>query len=462
MEQNLKEKFDNFSPTDYRYFVEDLKPYLTERAFIKYKARVETALVKVLAKFKIISREIAREIVQAADSITAEEVYEEEKRIKHDIRALVNCIRNRVSLKARPYIHFLATSYDIVDTANALRYKDASLKVIIPEMIRLEKTWMSLAERYKDVVQIGRTHGQHAEPITFGFALAQYVNRWGNRILKLKEATNNLVGKFSGAVGAYNASSLFFNNPEEFERAVLSEVGLNPANISTQILPPEPVVDFYHAIISSFGVLANFCDDMRNLQRSEIAEVGEEFEEEQVGSSTMPQKKNPLNFENVKSMWKVFMSRMITVYCDQISEHQRDLTNSCSQRYLPEVLVGFTAGVRRMAKVSSKLQIDKTNMEKNLRMSEGLIVAEPLYILLAFQGYSDAHEYMRKLSMRSLKDNQSLIEMIKKDKNLKPYLEKLTASQKEIIENPSKYTGIASKKVEVINKLWRRKLGLGE
>ncbi|MCD6231114.1 adenylosuccinate lyase [Candidatus Aerophobetes bacterium] len=462
MEQNLKEKFDNFSPTDYRYFVEDLKPYLTERAFIKYKARVEAALVKVLAKFKIISREIAREIVQAADSITAEEVYEEEKRIKHDIRALVNCIRNRVSLKARPYIHFLATSYDIVDTANALRYKDASLKVIIPEMIRLEKTWMSLAERYKDVVQIGRTHGQHAEPITFGFALAQYVNRWGNRILKLKEATNNLVGKFSGAVGAYNASSLFFNNPEEFERAVLSEVGLNPANISTQILPPEPVVDFYHAIISSFGVLANFCDDMRNLQRSEIAEVGEEFEEEQVGSSTMPQKKNPLNFENVKSMWKVFMSRMITVYCDQISEHQRDLTNSCSQRYLPEVLVGFTAGVRRMAKVSSKLQIDKTNMEKNLRMSEGLIVAEPLYILLAFQGYSDAHEYMRKLSMRSLKDNQSLIEMIKKDKNLKPYLEKLTASQKEIIENPSKYTGIASKKVEVINKLWRRKLELGE
>jgi len=180
MEQNLKEKFDNFSPTDYRYFVEDLKPYLTERAFIKYKARVEAALVKVLAKFKIISREIAREIVQAADSITAEEVYEEEKRIKHDIRALVNCIRNRVSLKARPYIHFLATSYDIVDTANALRYKDASLKVIIPEMIRLEKTWMSLAERYKDVVQIGRTHGQHAEPITFGFALAQYVNRWGN------------------------------------------------------------------------------------------------------------------------------------------------------------------------------------------------------------------------------------------------------------------------------------------
>jgi len=462
MEQNLKEKFDNFSPTDYRYFVEDLKPYLTERAFIKYKARVEAALVKVLAKFKIISREIAREIVQAADSITAEEVYEEEKRIKHDIRALVNCIRNRVSLKARPYIHFLATSYDIVDTANALRYKDASLKVIIPEMIRLEKIWMALAERYKDGVQIGRTHGQHAEPITFGFALAQYVNRWGNRILKLKEATNNLVGKFSGAVGAYNASSLFFNNPEEFERAVLSEVGLKPANISTQILPPEPVVDFYHAIISSFGVLANFCDDMRNLQRSEIAEVGEEFEEEQVGSSTMPQKKNPLNFENVKSMWKVFMSRMITVYCDQISEHQRDLTNSCSQRYLPEVLVGFTAGVRRMAKVSSKLQIDKTNMEKNLRMSEGLIVAEPLYILLAFQGYSDAHEYMRKLSMKSLKDNQSLIEMIKKDKNLKPYLEKLTASQKEIIENPSKYTGIASKKVEVINKLWRRKLGLGE
>lgn len=111
---------------------------------------------------------------------------------------------------------------------------------------------------------------------------------------------------------------------------------------------------------------------MRNLQRSEIAEVSEEFEERQVGSSTMPQKRNPINFENVKSMWKVFMPRMVTIYSDQISEHQRDLTNSCSQRYLPELLLAFDSGIRRMIKVSSKLQVDRSNMLKNFKISEAI------------------------------------------------------------------------------------------
>ena len=137
---------------------------------------------------------------------------------------------------------------------------------------------------------------------------------------------------------------------------------LKPAEISTQIIPPEPLSDFIHTLVSSFSVLANFSDDMRHLQRSEIAEVGEAFEEEQVGSSTMPQKRNPINFENVKSMWKAFMPRMLTVYMDGISEHQRDLTNSCSQRYLPELLVAFDSSIRRMINVSSRLKVDKKNI----------------------------------------------------------------------------------------------------
>lgn len=436
-------RYDLFSPTDYRYSVDDLRPYLSEEAYIRYKLKVECALAKVICK----SKQIAREIIKAADSITAEEVYKEEKRVRHDIRALVNCIRNKVSKKARPYVHLCATSYDIVDTANVLRYKDAAVKVILPDMVRLERIWIDLARRYKDILQIGRTHGQHAEPITFGFAIAQYVDRWGGRILKLREAVENLVGKFSGAVGAYNSSSLFFDNPEEFEKSVLAELGLKPANISTQIVPPEPIADFYHAVISGFGVLANFSDDMRHLQRSEIGEVGEFFESKQVGSSTMPHKRNPINFENVKSMWKLFMPRMVTVYMDQISEHQRDLTNSCSQRYLPEILVGFTGSVRRLINICGRLQVDKENMQKNFRMSKDLIIAEPLYILLAAQGHPDAHECVRKLTMGSLKD-----------KSLKPYLDKFTPSQRKILKDPAKYIGIASKKAEKIIRYWDKQL----
>jgi adenylosuccinate lyase len=453
-----KMDFNIFSPTDYRYSIEDLKPYLTEEAFIKYKVRVEQALAKALAKRGLISQEIANEIIQATDEITAEEVYAEEKRIKHDIRALVNCIRNKVSDKAKPYVHLFATSYDIVDTANALRYKEATNKVILPDMVRLQEIWIELAKRYKDTLQIGRTHGQHAEPITFGFAIVLYVDRWGNRILKLKEATENLVGKFSGAVGAYNASSLFFADPEEFERDILQELGLKPASISTQIIPPEPLTDFCHTITSSFGVLANFSDDMRHLQRSEIAEVGEEFSQDQVGSSTMPQKRNPINFENVKSMWKAFMPRMVSIYMDQISEHQRDLTNSCSQRYIPELLVGFCSSIRRMIRVCSKLEVDQNNMLKNFKMSEASLTAEPLYILLALQDHPDSHEYVRKKTFESFQTNKSLYDLLQEDESIKSYLKRFTPLQKEIILNPAKYTGIASRKTEKIVGIWKGRL----
>jgi len=456
----MEKDLNLFSPIDYRYSVNELKEYLSEEAFIRYKAKVEAALIKVLSKRNFISEKICREIVEATEKVLPQEVYEEEKRIKHDIRALVNCIRKKVSEKANPYVHLFATSYDIVDTANVMRYRDAVENVILPDMIRLERIWMEISLRYKDTLQIGRTHGQHAEPITFGFSIALYVHRWGERIVKVKEAKENLKGKFSGAVGAYNASSLFFENPEEFEREVLSELGLKPAEISTQIIPPEPIVDFFHSIITSFGVLANFADDMRHLQRSEIGEVGEAFEEKQVGSSTMPQKKNPINFENVKSMWKAFLPRILTVYMDQISEHQRDLTNSCSQRFLPEILVAFDSSVRRMIRISEKLQVDAENMEKNFKMSEFKIIAEPLYILLAVSGHPDAHEYVRGKVMESIKEKKPLYKLIMEDKSIKGYLEKIDERQKEILHNPSKYTGISSKKVEKIVNLWKERLSI--
>lgn len=450
--------FSLFSPTDYRYSIKALEPYLSEEAFINYQAQVEGALAKTLAKHGIGSPKIAEEIVQAATKVTAKEVYEEENRIKHDVRALVNMIRKRVSDEAKPFVHVTATSMDIKDTANALRYRDATEKIILPDMVALEKTWTDLAREEKNTVQIGRTHGQHAEPITFGFAIAQYVNRWGDRILKVKEASNNLVGKFSGAVGAYNAATLFFEDPESFEKELLEELELRPAEISTQIVPPEPVTDFIHSVVSSFGVLANFARDMRNLQRSEIGEVGEPFEEGQVGSSAMPQKRNPIDFENVESMWKKFVPHMVTMYLDQISEHQRDLTNSCSQRYTPELLVAFDSAVRRMNRFSQKLQLDRRNMKRNLELNKDKIIAEPLYNLLAFYGHPDAHEHVRRLTMESYRTGKPLTEVALTDKELQPYLKKFTPSQMEVISNPSKYLGIASKKTEKIIELWEKRL----
>jgi len=451
-------RFSVCSPTDSRYSVQELNRYLSAEAFVRYKAMVEKALVETLAKRGICPENVAGEIAAATDSVTAQEVAEEEKRVIHDIRALVNVIRRKVSDQAKPYVHLTATSYDIVDTANTLRYRQAVESVIIPDMVKLEKIWIELAKRERDTVQIGRTHGQFAEPTTFGFAVAHYVNRWGNRIIKLKESSQTLVGKFSGAVGAYNASSLFIKDPEEFEREVLSSLGLKPALVSTQIVPPEPTTDLIHSVISAWGVLANFSRDMRHLQRSEIGEVGEAFEEERVGSSTMPHKRNPESFENIESLWKEFVPRMTTKYLDQVSEHQRDLTNSASQRYDSEFFMVFDFCVRRLCKVCQKLVVDKMNMAKNLDLALPSIGAEPLYVLLASTGHPDAHECVRRLSLEASRVGRSVVDLALSDQSLQPYLKKLSSKQVDLIRDPSKYLGIASFKVDKVLAYWEKRL----
>ena len=458
--------FDTISPLDFRYYgrnkrvFDKLQPYLSETAFVRYALKVESALGIVLAKNRICSKKIAEEIEKACAQATPERVYAEEDRIRHNIRALANCIRNVVSEEAKPFVHFTATSYDIIATADALRYKDFANNVLIPELLEFEFTLINLALREKDTLQIGRTHGQHAEPITFGFAIAQYVDRLGNSIPKIKKSANNLRGKMAGAVGAYNASSLFFENPIKFEEEVMSDLGLKPSPISTQIVEAEFLVDYLNDVISAFGILANLSDDMRHLQRNEIGEVGEFFEEKQVGSSTMPQKRNPINFENVKSMWKEFMPRIFTIYMDQISEHQRDLTNSASMRFIPELLAGFYVSIVRLNKVMSNLVVDKQNMKKNFDMNKHLVIAEPLYILLAANGHPDAHEYMREMTLKAQLEKKPLIALVKKDKSIKHYFKKFNKKQIETIENPEKYIGVAAEKTENVCGYWKKELKL--
>tara|TARA_Y100000310_G_scaffold331012_1_gene403806 strand:- start:708 stop:2375 length:1668 start_codon:yes stop_codon:yes gene_type:complete len=455
--------FDAISPLDFRYcsspeISEKLLPFLTEEAFIKYAAKVEASLAITLAKRNICSNKIAREIENASKQVTAYGVYEEEDKIKHNIRALANKIRDNVSEEAKPYVHLSTTSYDIIATADSARFKDFTNNLLLPQLIKLEKTLIRLAMRERMTLQIGRTHGQYASPVTFGFAMAHYVSRLGRRIKAIKITGNNLRGKVSGAVGAYNATSILIKDVENFERELLSLLNLKPSPTSTQIVEPEFMVDYLNAIISCFGVLANLADDMRHLQRSEIAEVGEFFDSKQVGSSTMPQKRNPINFENVKSMWKEFMPRITTMYMDQISEHQRDLTNSASMRFIPEILAGFYSTLVRLEKVMSNLQVDQVNIKNNFEHGKKVVIAEPLYIMLAGLGHDDAHEAVRKLTLESQKSGKTLISLAKRDLELKKYFDKMDQRQLSILNNPEKYTGIASLKTKKICDFWRKEL----
>ncbi len=451
-------RFDDISPIDSRYRDRAVDPYLTYAATIRYQARVEAALAASMAEAGICDRAVAAAIAGAADRVTADEVAGEEAKTRHDLRALVNVIRSKVPDEAKRFVHLGATSYDIVDTANALRYRECVERVVIPAVASVVARCIAIAEAEAETTQIGRTHGRHAEPVTFGFALASYVSRLGDRIGRLQYFSRRLPGKLSGAVGAYNALGLLSLDPRALERGFLASLGLEPRTSSTQIVEPEGWSDLAHACLSTLGVMANLADDMRHLQRTEIAEVAEAFAAGQVGSSTMPHKRNPVSFENVKSVWKAMAPRIVTTYMDQISEHQRDLTNSASQRFLGEILAATTYAARRLAASLEGIRVDRDRLHSNLALTRGAIVAEPLYVLLAKYGHPDAHEAVRRLTLEADRTGRPLMEVATVDADVRTYLAKLTPGERTVIDQPEEYRGLAAEVARDVAATWRERL----
>lgn len=462
---SLFSPFEMACPLDARYYGADekffarLKPYVSEAAYINYQVRVEVALAEVLAARNVAPVSLPAEIEKAWTEFTVEDVYEEERRIGHVVRALVNCIRDRVSEQSRPFVHLFATSNDITDTATALRYKELTRDVIIPSLFDLEQTLINIARKHETTVQIGRTHGKYAEPITFGYFVANYVARLGNRIEFIDRARSELRGKLSGAVGAHNATAIALEDPEGLELEVLRRLDLRPTDtqVSTQIVHPEYISDLVHGMVSAFSVIANLADDIRHLHRSEIGEAQEVYDEARVGSSTMPHKLNPKNFEFVKSMWKAFMPRMTTVYMDQISEHQRDLTNSASSRFLTEFFTAFTYSVERLSAAMKNLDVRSDAMKKNLAETKGETLAEPLYILLSAKGHPDGHTYARKLVAESRATGRPLADLIWEDKEVAAYLQDLTPRQLSVLQAPDSYVGSSARRTHETCDAWQRR-----
>ena len=460
--------FDAASPFDARYYFADadffakLNPYVSENAQVRYLAKVEAALAATLADCKVCSRKVAAEIARAAENVKPEEVYEEERRIQHNIRALVNCIGKQVSAKAKPFVHLFATSADIMDTARALCLADVTRVVIVPDLIALEKQLIRMARAHAATPQMGRTHGQHAVPMTFGFAVALYVSRLGQRIESIVTAAKNLRGKFAGAVGAYNALALLSPEPAKIEAALMVKLGLAAPEISTQVTQPEYVADYVYALTACWGVFANLADDFRHLQRSEIREIRDRKAADPttqiVGSSTMPHKVNPKDFENVKSMWKAYVPRLLTVLMDQISEHQRDLTNSASMRFVMEHVAAFAYAIRRLSMTLDAIEPDVARMREILDDGKDPITAEPLYVLLAMHGHPEGHEKARVLARDARIQKRPLSHLLREDAGIARYLAKMTPEQLAILDDPAKYLGSAEARTRMLCDEWEAKV----
>ncbi|MEW5816736.1 MAG: lyase family protein, partial [Spirochaetota bacterium] len=417
--------YENISPLDHRYYIANkeifskLSEYLSEEASIRYCLKVEIALLKTHINRHLDNfRHYIEVLVNLENKIDPDEVYREEEKTRHNIRALVNVINRKLPPELQPFVHLGATSADILDTAVSLRIKDAFINVVQPLLIDVENELIRICAIEAETPQVGRTHGQHAVPITFGFALAEYVSRLGKSILELKRLTGQLKGKLAGAVGAYNAMSLIVKDPEEIEKEVMSNLGLEPSEYSTQLIEPEYLLRLLLEMNVAFGILANLADDLRHLQRSEIGELKESYTKEQVGSSTMPQKRNPWNSEHIKSLWKAFAPRVLTFYMDQISEHQRDLTNSASSRFVADYIAGFSAAAARMKQVLSSLYIDRKKMYANLYLTKDMLLSEAAYILLSISGIGDAHEKIKQITLACEKNGISLLEALGREDNL--------------------------------------------
>ncbi len=454
--------FENISCIDHRYSLseakafEGLSKYISEEASVQSFAKCEAALVKAHLKVRgQLDDKKAAALDQAAANIDPEEVYKEEEKTKHNIRALVNVLKTKVPADLGPLVHLGATSVDILDTALSCRMRDVTQNVVLPELKELEKNLCAIAEREADTPQVGRTHGQHAVPITFGWSIAEFVSRLGKSILRIEELSKQLKGKLAGPVGSYNGPSMIVQDPEELEKTYLGFLGLEPSEYSNQLVEPEYLLRLLLEMNVAFGIIANLADDLRNLQRSEIGEVFEYFASTQVGSSTMPQKRNPWNSEHVKSLWKAMCPRVITFYMDQISEHQRDLTNSASQRFIADYVAGFTMAVARMNSVVAGLQADRESMKRNLDNAggkvKGGVLAEPAYILLGEAGVNDGHEVIRKITLECEQSGKTFFEVLKTHTDayakITAQLEKLGVEDPQnFFANPERYHGLAAKK----------------
>jgi len=417
--------------------------------------RLELALLRVLAKNGVLTEaQVEKTQAQVVGNLTTAEIVEEEARVRHDLKAVVNVMARHSPPEVAPFIHLGATSYDILSNAHLLRLKDGVESLVIPALLSVMNELTRLASEHAETACIGRTHGQYAEPTTFGYTMACYCDRLGFCLTELERSLENLRGKFSGAVGAYVAMGLLFEDPTVIERQILMQVGLESNLTSTQITHPEPALAVLHHLTAAFGVLANLADDLRHLQRSEIGEVAEAYDaSSQVGSSAMPHKRNPITWENVKSFWKTFVPNIFTYYMDQISEHQRDLTNSASARFLPRLIIGLAVASERTAKGLAKLYVDKEQMAERLE-SLDKVISGPAQVLLSSVGCPDAHEKVRQMTL----SEKNLYEQLSADTEVAPYWSKLTSRQQEALKTPSGLTQQAAIQARKTSEAWRERL----
>jgi len=442
-------------PIDFRYYSKEMKKIWEEESRLQTWLTVEAILAKAHAKLGNISKEAADEISRKASTkyVKVERVKEIDREIHHDLMAMVKALAEQCEGDAGKYIHFGATSYDIQDTATALQFRDA-IKIIKKELTKLKNILVGLAEKHKKTVCVGRTHGIHATPTTYGMKFAFFATEAQRNIERLDSVKKRvLVGKMSGAVGT---QASFGKQGIEIQKMVMKELGLKPVLVSTQIVSR----DRHAELISVLAIIASSLEkigkEIRNLQRTEIAEVFEPFTGKQVGSSTMPHKRNPHKSERICGLARIIRSNLEPQMETVALEHERDLTNSSLERItFPTTFILLDYMLKQMNKILSGLEFNYDNIKKNLEMTKGLNMAEHLMIGLVKKGVGrqEAHEMLRKAAIKTTKENKTFKEILLQSEIIKM---KLTEKELDWYLDPENYLGTAVQQVENVIKVLKK------
>jgi len=435
-------------PIEFRYGRDEVRALFDEENKLQRMLDVEAALVRAHAGVGNIPKKDADKVSSKAKTsiVTVERVTEIENEIHHDIMAVVKALSEQCGDAGR-WVHLGATSNDIIDTATALQLKDY-VAFLEEDLLGLKKVLVKQAGENKKLVCVGRTHGQHAIPTTYGLKFAIWASEVQRHIDRLSEIKPRiLVGQMTGAVGTQAA---FGDKGVVIQAAVMEDLGLESVDVSNQIVQRDRYAEFMLFLSLVAQSLNKFALEIRNLQRTEIAEVSEGFAKKQVGSSTMPHKMNPIYTERICGLSRVVKADGVASLDNVPLWHERDLTNSSCERILiPEACILLDYLFQLSIDVLGNLVFHEENIRRNLDMTGGRIMAESVMIALTGKGLGrqDAHALVRECALASFHGKRGFRELLLENDEVRGYMSEKEIDAALTFEN---YIGTAVAQVDAL------------
>lgn len=407
-----------------RYSREEMSKIWELNSKFDYYLQVELAVCDAYAKMGDITQDIADEIRQKA-SFTVDRIDEIEKEVKHDVIAFLTCVNESLGDLGR-YVHVGLTSSDVIDTAFALQISD-SAKIIEEDLKNVISTLNELARKHKNTICIGRSHGIHAEVMTYGVKLCSWIDILERQHENFLHATEQIrVGQISGPVGTYS------NISPEIEQITCKNLGLKPARISTQIIARDYHAYFMQSLALIASVIEQFATEIRHLQKTEVLELEEGFGKGQKGSSAMPHKKNPVLSENLCGLARVVRANSIVALENINLWHERDISHSSAERIIfPDSLILVDFMLNRFNNLMKNIVVHEKNMLENTNKFGGIIFSQKALLTLVSKGLSreDAYIIVQRNALDAFNNNGDFRQNLCSDKEVTDLLSPLELEQ---------------------------------